>query len=844
MSKIAKRSNLKTKESSTSNFEFSNYIPLKYQTIMAFAVIVLIFLIYYSPMYFGGMTFQSGDIVTSHSLKTYVNQERDGYTLWVPYVFCGMPSYALACDYRWFNLMYVAIHAVRTAFSAPFASEYTMWSFYLIVLAFTSFFFIKHLTKNAFLSLWGALATSFSTGIILCLFIGHVTKLTTLCFYPLIFLMILKFHEGIKLRDFALLVIALQLAVQGWHVQIIFYTLFSIGIYFLFFLIKNLIKKDLVEVKKYFRSGLVFAAALIVALIIQSDSLTQIYEYNPYSTRGSEGISDMSQGGVPKSSTSDFYQYATNWSFSPEEISTFIVPSFYGFGTSKYNGPLTQNQEVEVNTYFGQMMSVDVPMYMGIVIFFFGLLSLYLNRKNSFVQFLAVLIFVSLLISFGRTFPVLYNLMFYHFPFFDKFRVPSMILLLVQLSFPLLAVLGVNKIIELKKQNDLQIITAIKVISIFFIGALVASVLLSSVINEWFVNRVVSFTATIQATNQQKAQMFNALKDYMAQMFTNDLMIGLSLCALAFSITYAYLKSKIGSEILIILLIVFSFFDLARIGNRGAKYSPAADIDQIFREPYYITAIKNFKDKDPYRLLNLKRDNSIGSLQQNANFNAYFLQEDFAGYSSIKPRTYQDIIDVVGTVNETLWRMLNVKYIIIDQPVTFPGLQLAASQDKDFVFLNTRALPRFYFVNSVVQEKGINILNKIKNNEFDPKETAFVEEPVKTDAIDSLTNVKVTKYTDEKIILNTTTNGNNFLFIGNTYLPTGWKASVDGKDTKIYKANYGFSGIIVPKGNHSVQIYYAPDSFYISKYLALIFSSLTFIGLFIGIFKEKRTKKL
>ncbi|MFH0734046.1 MAG: YfhO family protein [bacterium] len=841
MSKIAKRSNTKIKETGSFNFELSKYIPLKYQTILAFAVIILIFLIFYSPMYFGGMTFQSGDIITSHSLKTYVNQEREGYTLWVPYIFCGMPSYALACDYKWFNLMYVAIHAVRTIFSAPFSSEYTMWSFYLIVLAFTSFFLIKHLTKNTFLSLLGAIATSFSTGIILCLFIGHVTKLTTLCFYPLIFLMLLKFQEGIRLRDFAILIIALQLSVQGWHVQIIFYTLFSIGIYFLFFLIKHLIKKNFVELKKYFKSGLVFAAALIIALIIQSDNLTQIYEYNPYSTRGSESVTDITQGSAPKSSSSDFYQYATNWSFSPEEMLTFVVPSFYGFGSSKYSGPLTQNREVEVNTYFGQMMAVDVPMYMGIVIFFFGLLSLYLNRKNHFVQFLAVLIIVSLLISFGRTLPVLYNLMFYYFPFFDKFRVPSMILLLVQLSFPLLAVLGINRIIELKKQNDLQIVTIIKAAALFFTAALILSIILNSVITDWVINRVVNFTITIQAANQQKAQMFNALKDYIAEMFANDLMIGLALCSLAFSITYAYLKSKVSADILIVLLIVFSFFDLARIGNRGANYSPAANVNQLFSEPYYISAIKGFKNTEPYRLLNLKRDNSIGSLQQNSNFNAYFLQEDFAGYSSIKPRSYQDIIDVVGTVNETLWRMLNVKYVIIDQPVTFPGLELAASKDKDFVFLNTRALPRFYFVNSVVVDKGISILNKIKNNEFDPKQVAFVEETLKVDSIDSSTALSVTKYTDEKIILSTKTNGNNFLFIGNTYLPTGWKASIDGIEIKIYKANYGFSGLIVPKGEHTVQIYYAPTSFYISKYLALIFSSLTFLGLFIGLFIKKKT---
>ncbi len=135
----------------------------------------------------------------------------------------------------------------------------------------------------------------------------------------------------------------------------------------------------------------------------------------------------------------DFYEYATNWSFSPGEVLTWIVPSYYGFGKSVYNGPLTQNRDVEVNTYFGQMPFVDVAMYMGVIVFFLAILSMVVNWKDPFVRYLTILAAIATLISFGRTFPLFYDLMFHYFPFFDKFRVPSMILVLVQLSFPILS---------------------------------------------------------------------------------------------------------------------------------------------------------------------------------------------------------------------------------------------------------------------------------------------------------------------------------------------------------------------------------------------------------------------
>ncbi len=829
-------------ETESINFNLEKYIPLKYQTIFSFVIILLIFLIYYSPLYFGGMTFQSGDILTTNSLKPYVHQEREGYTLWFPYIFCGMPAYALATEYRWFNLIYVGIHAIRTVFSAPFSSEYTMWSFYLIVLAFNTFLLIRYLTKNTLLSLFAALTTSFSTGIILFLFIGHVTKLLSLAFFPLILLLILKFKDTIKLRDFAILIIALQLSVQGWHVQIIFYMLFAIMIYYLFFLIRSLVIKEKEELKAYFKSGVVFVIALIIAIAIQSDSLTQIYEYNPYSTRGTESITDIQSGNNPKTNISDFYQYATNWSFSPGEVLTFIVPSYYGFGNSKYQGVLSNNQEVEVNTYFGQMPFVDVAMYMGVGVFFLGLLSFYLNRKNPFVQFLAILTVISLLISFGRTFPILYDLMFYHFPFFDKFRVPSMILVLVQLSFPILAALSINKIIELKNEGNVSIVKLIKNITIVVTVLLIISVLASSSISAWFVERINDYIGTIRQAEQQRAEMFTVLREYMANMFVSDFLIGLSVITFSFALILAYLKGKISADFMIVLVIVINFLDLARIGNRGATYTAQADVSGLFKQPYYITAIKSFNDKQPHRLINLKRDNSIGTIQHNSNFNAYFLEEDFSGYSSIKPRTYQDIIDVVGNVNPTLWRMLNVKYVIIDQNIAFPGLTLAATDNKEFVYKNENVLPRFYFVNKVEKAKGIELLNKIKNNEFDPKQVAFVEEDLKLNDTDTNATVNLVKYTDEKIVLNTSATTDKFLFIGNTYLP-GWKAFVNGNEVKVVKANYGFLGVVVPKGNNKVEIVYAPKSFFITKYIALILSTLTVVMFVLGVYLDRKRVK-
>jgi len=834
----------KNQETLFSKFNFEEFLPQKYHVLAVILVIIILFLIFLNPLYFGNKAFQSGDIIASQSTQPYIQNHGEGFTLWNPYIFCGMPAYALGTAPTWFNLIYTVFTGIRSLFAGFFAVGYTMWSFYLIVLGVTSFFFMRYLTKNTLVSLFTAIATSFSTGLIVFLYIGHVTKLTSLCMYPLIFLFLLRFKEKIRLIDFLLLIISLQLLIQGFHVQIIFYTLFAVAIYFIYFFIRSFITKENETRNNLFKSAGVFAVAAIIALLIQADNLTQIYEYTPYSTRGTEGILEKTTGKAEQSA-SDYYNYHTNWSFSPEEVSTFIIPSFYGFGNSTYKGPLTNNQPVEVNTYFGQMPLVDVAMYMGVLVFFLALFGIYSRWKEPFVQFLAILCGISLLLSFGKNFPVVFDILFYNLPYFDKFRVPSMILVLIQLSFPVLAGLGLMKIISLKEEKNEKLIKLIKNISLVFTAIFALSILLNSAIGGWFTDRVNYHADSISSSQQQYAQQFKALAEYMAAMFTTDFMIAFGFLTVVFWGANFYIKGRLSKDILLFGVIVFTLADLWRIDARGAMYKENPDQESLFNTPDYITTIKYQNDKEPFRILNLKQDGSLGSFNSNSNFNSYFLVEDFYGYSGIKPRTYQDIMDVVGPVNPTIWRMLNVKYIITDSPVQFGGLKELNTSSNTHVYENENVLPRVYFVDSVAAKSGIDILNSAKANNFDPRHVAFVEgEKPETSAPDSTAFTTITDYKDEIISISAKASGNNFLFLGDTYLPTGWKAYIDGDQVKIFRTNHGFMGIVVPTGEHKVDFKYAPTSFYISKYTALILSSLVIAGLLFAIFMDQRKKKL
>lgn len=836
------------KQNFLTGFSLDKFILSKFQIPFLLVIILLLFLYFFRPIYFGGKTFQSGDIITSMSAKTYLETHEGDYTLWNPYVFGGMPAYAIATGYKWFNTIWVTVNTIREAFSSPFMVDYAKWTFYLLALAYTMFTFFYLQSKNKLAALFVSLAVAFSTGIIVFLFIGHVTKLVALWTFPIIFLLLFNFQKRIKWLEVFLLIFFIDAMFLGWHVQIIFYIFFAVMIYFIYFLSRSLKLKDKLLRNQLLKSLAVFVVAVVVGLMIQSDNLTQVYEYTPFSTRGTESIIEKETGST-KQSESDFYKYATNWSFSPGEVLTFIIPSYYGFGKSTYQGPLSQNRPVEVNTYFGQMPFVDVAMYMGVIIFFFALFAMIADWKNPLVRFFTILSGIALLISFGNTFSLVYDLMFNYFPFFDKFRVPSMILVLLQLSFPILAGLGLVKIISLRETPDEKISRAIR--NTFYIlgGIFILSILFGSPIKDWFIERA--------ASNAEKGARLQAIHEYMADMFLSDVRFAFFFAAAAFGLAFSFLHKKLSADLMVIAITLLVVIDLLRINYRGETFADNKSIEQLFNKPDYIQAIENLGDNSVYRVLNLKQDGSIGSLNQNANFLSYFLMYDIYGYSGIKPRAIQDYYDILGSpANSTFWRMLNVKYIIYDKEINSPDLQLVYSGNKSFVYLNRNSLSRAYFVNQVAKKSSVEIINMVKDTQFDPAFIAFTEEEINgIEAPDSSAFVKIEKFEDEKIQLSVNASGNNFLFLGETYMTgetdykllkvhTGWKAMIDGKETKIYRANHGFRGIVVPKGNHKVEFIYSPESFFISKYLSFTFSSVIIVGMVAGVVLNMRKKFL
>ena len=815
----------------------STFIPEKYQHHFSILIIFLSLIIFFNEVIFDNRVFIASDTIASKSFETFSKEsaEEGIYPLWNPYIFCGMPGYAsLTIGFeRTYDISAFILGKINHLFD--FISDLNWELFYYLILGIGTYFFAFYKLKNKIASLISALGVMHSTFVIILITVGHMTKVPVIAFFPIIFLLIEKLREKFSIFISLILILAIHFMFLPSHLQMIFYIYFALGIYFLYLIIRSLIKKEIF--KPILIAGIVFAFASGIALLLTSDQYFSVIEYSKFSIRGAAPITQQIQSQNSASSVSNSggldYEYATNWSFSPEELTTLFVPSFYGFGNHSYKGALTQNQSVRLNTYFGQQPFTDAPQYIGVAIILLAIFGFWKNRREPFVQYLLILIFLSILISFGK-FSFLYDLMFNYFPYFNKFRIPSMILILVQLTMPILAGFGVKSILE----NSFSDAKKKLLFRIFLISS--ALTFISIIGKEITISIYQSFVSMADlATKFQGADQnnLNAILTIVSDMVASDVTFLFLFFSLIFGLIYFYQTKKIQSSTFTIILVFVILSDLWRINFKPYETHPNRISQQQFQKPEYVNFL--LSDSTLYRTVEFQNGQPPYD-----NTNAFWKIQNAYGYQGAKMRQIQDVFDVVGLNNPLLLTLMNVKYVISNNPDTTELFSLKHKSEK-YILKNNLYAPRAFFVDSYKTKSGIEILNSIKEMNFIPSYVAyFMEEPnLKIDPPTEKSFAEFTKYSSQEFVIKVGASGNNLLFISESWYPKGWKAYIDEKEIPIYRLNYMFRGVVVPDGVHTLKMKFEPESFYLGKNLSLWLNILLIGGILFYAIKYFMPKK-
>ncbi|RPI01626.1 MAG: hypothetical protein EHM64_15430, partial [Ignavibacteriae bacterium] len=712
------------------------FIPQKYQHLASFALIYISLLVFFHAIIFDGKTYQSADSIASHSWETlYKDARAEGiFPLWNPYIFCGMPGYAsvtFAVERTYDISTFFWEQGVRRILTYCFiddGSKSGTWILYYLVYGIGIYLFAYQKLKNKPIAVIVSMMAMYATYIALLIMMGHMTKLAVLAWFPYVFLIVDKLREKFNLFLALLLILVVRLLFEPLHIQFIFYIYLSLGLYLLFFFVRALMKKE--NWRSVLASGAVLVMASAFAFLMGADQYLSTLEYNPYSMRGANPIVHASPGQQSKTIEGGLdYDYATSWSFSPGELMTFFIPSWYGFGPQPYQGPLTQNQEVKLNTYVGPQPFVDGPQYMGVVVIVLALVGFVKKRKDPFVQYMGITIALSLLIAFGKEFSLFYDLMYRFFPLFNKFRIPLMILILVQFFTPILAGYGIasflperNKKLEPRQLKRWH----------YILGGLGLGVVLA-VIGGSFIKELYSSFMPLQEVGKALSRSYGKLNptvlgmfyDFIESSVLSDILVGFILLLVVFGAFFYHQQGKLKSASLYGLILIAVLFDLWRVAWKPSDPRNRQETFQSMAAPEYVKILE--QDTSQFRVLKMTDgqpvyDNSL----------AYWRIQNAYGYQGAKMRAYQDMADVAGLGNPLVWQIMNIKYLITNREESSPALLPVYDSPGTKVYAFRSWLPRAFFVNRVEVSDSVNILNKMANMSFDPRDIAYASNPIAT----------------------------------------------------------------------------------------------------------------
>ncbi|MEO8665133.1 MAG: YfhO family protein [Ignavibacteria bacterium] len=848
-SKAAQKPILKTTSSLSKTKQVSTSDSIsKYENYIYIGIIILAVLIFFKDGIFSGKVFATSDNLAFDSFKTFLNDAKKSgvFALWVPYIFMGMPNFpVIGFNPRSYDFLYTFWESVYAFITNSDSNSVLPVVMYYVIFGIGFYLYTNYKFKNRLIALYCSLSATFATDYIQRIVVGHNTKVLALAFFPLILLTIDKLIDAFdqkrslfsfsNLLNFVFLALMLHIQLSSNHIQMIFYSYLMIGIYLLYLIVYRLVKKT--NVSGIIKGSIFFVIATLIAVSMSADVLMTMKAYNKYSIRGEASIEAKLDTKVANDSPLD-YEYATNWSFSPGEVITFLLPYYYGFGDVEVQGQKS-------NLYWGQMPFTTNPMYFGVitlVLFVIGVI--YNFRKNPVVQAMTVIVFSFLFLSFGRNFSVLYDLFFNYFPFFSSFRAPVMIHHFMDIAIVIVAGFGLESIVDIVKDN-LQTEKFKKLCYVFFgIAGLMFIVSIigfessySSSINS---SPLIDKLKQQGATAQQISQYTKQISSIAYENITGDLRLHAFFIILVVGLAYMYATKKLSMKLLLVGTILIAMIDLWNVNFKTLHWDNPGEQNSEFQDTDYTNwFLKTNPDTYTYRVAEF----SGGRLTTKNNL-AYYRIHSFNGYQGAKIRIYQDAVDIAGGENPLLLALGGVKYILSDKQLQDTSLVQVFKGTK-LIYENKNYIGEAFFADEYKTEKDIDILNHIGNMDFNPGKVAFLENDLtqKIDKPDSAVNVKLIKGDIHELEYEVNASGNNLLVFSQIYLPFGWKAYIDGNETEFYKTDYFLRSVIVPNGKHTVTFKYEPSTYYTGKKISLganIFLSLVLIA---GIFGYVTSRK-
>lgn len=784
----------------------------------AVAIIALAVIAYsFSPQVLEGKVVNQSDIASwrgmANEIITYnqANPDKEP-ALWTNSMFGGMPATSVSVVFKGdytdylYNLLFVGQRPPS----------------YLLISLIGAFLMFLAFGANIYVAFIGAIAVSFCSYNFQIIQVGHNSKMVAIAFMPWVIAALVYAYRKKALLGSLLFALVLSFQIKANHPQITYYLAMIVLGYAIAQLYTAFKEKGL---KKFFTTSAMLLIAGALGIATNINHLWPTYEYSKYTMRGGSELTQVKSGNEEGGGLD--VAYATQWSYSPGELPNIFIPNFNGGASA---GELSENSQTykvlkeagyqdaekaikQLPLYWGPQPFTAGPMYVGSISIFLFILGLILYR-GAFKWWIAGVSLVAILLSFGYHFLFFTELFFNYAPMYNKFRTVSMILVILQILIPLLAFLTADKVFA-QEYNQAKTKKAIMWAAGITAGFAFIMILMPSLAGA-FVS---------QADDKMPAQIAASLTMDRMSLLKADAWRSLVFVLATAAILWVATVKTIKRQYLVAALGLLLIIDLWGTGKRYLNDNHFVR-NSDFTNQYALRPVDKeiLKDNDPnYRVL----DVSINTFND---AHVSYHHKTIGGYSPVKMQRYQDIIDyyisaeiqklskdISGskTLEEAQSKVgfypmlsaLNTKYIVLGGD--YPPV------------INANAFGNAWFVKDVVQVKDA-VEEITKTGEVDLKSSAVVSSKhlsqydgkfVKDTTNAPLTDeIKLTLYSPNNLKYTSNSTESRVAVFSEIYYPAGWSATIDGKPSEIFCADYIFRAMVIPAGQHEIEFTYSPVS--------------------------------
>ena len=791
--------------------------------ILVFIGFIVISLAYFSPVLSGKQLFQS-DIMQYIGMSKQQNDFREATgteTYWTNSAFGGMPTYQLGAKYPH---NYIKALDLTLRF-LPRPADY-------LFLYFAGFYVLLLVLKIDYkLAILGALAFGFSTYLIIILGVGHNSKAHAIAYMPLVLSGIILTFQKKYIIGFLVTTIAMGLEILANHFQMTYYLMFLILILGIAYLV-DAYKKNILP--HYFKSVGTLLAAVVLAVALNATNILATQEYAKESTRGKSELT-INPDGSPKEITSGLdKEYITQYSYGILETFNLFIPRFMGGGNGENVGTnsatyeafrrlgATPSQAAEESKrapmYWGDQPIVEAPAYVGAVVLFLFVFSLFLVKGRLKWWLVGGTIF-SLLLSYGKNLGFLTDFFIDYVPLYNKFRAVTSIQVILELCVPILAVFGLVKLFNDfdKKEDKLK---ALKYSVIITGGLAVLFLMFKSSFDFAGVND--------GFYRQNYGQDFiDAVRADRKAIFTSDTIRTLILVLLSAGAIYLYLNQKLKQQWVVVVFGALILFDLVGVDRRYVNnddFVSSIQVNKPFQANNADSAI--LTDTTYFRVFDITSSGARAS----------YFHNSLNGYHAAKMQRYQDVFDFyISQNNINVLNMFNTKYIIAqdEEGIMFPYVNPDANGNAWFIkeFRGVTSTNEEILALDSLNNKHVAVLNK---KDFNIEISSF--------KVDSTAAITLLEHKPNYLKYKSINKNDGFAVFSEVYYPKGWKTIIDGKEASHIRVNYLLRGMEVPDGEHIIEFKFEPDVIQTGSMIALAGSILVGLLLLGGLYYEFKKK--